>query len=84
MSTLDAIEYDQTKLAALTQAQLLMQICYRLDTRTPKREPQVNAKKYALAITQAIENVIDNLPKELKPLQDKVRAQLLEMQEATA
>ncbi len=84
MSTLEDIEYNIEELGKMTQGQLLMQICYRLDSRTPKREHHVNAKKYALAIQQAIENVVNNLPKELKPLQDTVRAQLLEMNEAIA
>lgn len=84
MSTLDDIEYNIEELGKMTQAQLLQQICYRLDSRTPKREPRVKAKNYALAIQQAIENVVNNLPPELKPLKEKVELLLLEMNEAIA
>jgi len=84
MLTTDAIEYDMEKLGAMTQAQLLIQLCVRHDRLTPGREPRMKAKAYALEIAAAIEKVVNNLPPVLAPLKAEVQQSLAEFQEVIA
>jgi len=78
MSTTDRIEYDHEKLGKMTQGELLIQVCGRLDLAHPKREHTMKAKAYALDIAAAIEKVVDGLPAVLQPLKDEVRESLAE------
>jgi len=76
MPTTDAIEYDRKKMAEMTQAGLLQQVCYRLDRHFPKREGELTASAFAQSIAKAVDEMIDNLPEPLATFKAQLREQL--------
>jgi len=84
MSTIDAIEYEMEKLGGFTQAQLLIQLCCRLDRMQPSAENRTNAHAFALSIAAGVQKLIDSLPSALQPVKDQIQSDLAHFQEVIA